>query len=399
MAVCFTAAEGAELSSGIRNEAVFANGGDKRYKSIRLIPEIYNRANGDLSDLRIVDGKGENIPFFIYSGSIAKYKSDRKESRMRLINAYTKDDSFYFDYAVDPIPESTVLATFIETATADSGFAKNIEIYGSYDDVYWEFIQYDILYKIGGVSKLRVDFENPQKYTHYRFKLANNLEKISFSSVAVVYQNYVHEYTYFIESTAPAYTVREEEKRSVIVPEGLLNLKIAEIAIETDSMFKRQAADSYGHAKELYNLTFEDASYNDAVMPYYGQQIERPDFEISIYNGDDKPINVNGLKVKYYADELIFEDNGSAFYTVRFERDAGAKAPEYDIARYKNEIMKGGADRLEFKELRLGEPIKTPAAKGRVNYSMIFNIAILAVGALLGLLILTKLGKPETPEN
>ena len=380
-------ATGEETGGGA---ATAVNGGVNRYKSIRLTPEIYNHSNGDLSDLRVKDSQGKFTPFFINSGNLLEYESDREESPMELINAYTKDYSFYFDYKVVSVPNRTVLATSIETATNSSGFAKNIEVFGSYDDRYWEFIQNDDLYSIGGVSKLNVDFIEPQKYTHYRFKLGNNLERIKFESVTLVFKSYSQEYAYFIESMAPEFSVMEEEKQTVVHLNGLLNLRLAEITIHTDSMFKRYVTDPNGRDEELYNLNFENASYADTSISYFGQINSYIDFTLRINNGDDAPVEIKGITVKYYADDLVFEDKGGDRYTLSFGRNEAAKAPEYDIAKYKIEILKGEVDRLGLSVESLPDPDKSPS---QVDYKLIFNIVIIAVAVLLGALVLLKLRK------
>ena len=372
--------------------AIIANAGGNKYKAIRLIPAVYNHANGDLSDLRLKDEKGNFVPYFINGGSLTEYESDRVETPMALINSYTKDDSFYFDYKIDLIPDRTVLSTSVEITTGSGGFAKNIEIYGSYDDIYWEFIQNDSIYRIDGVSKLYVEFAAPQKYTHFRFKLGNNLERISFDTVTLVYKNLIQERSYFIESMTPDYVVDEADGNTVIRLIGLHNLRLAEITVLTDSMFKRVVAAPYAPNKELYNLSFDNSSYSDTTVPFYGQIIAATDYALTIYNGDDAPIDVKGIGVKYYADDIVFEDRGGAEYKLSFGADATIRAPVYDIERYKAEVLKGDIDRLEIGSLTFFDGKKPP---NQIDYRLIFNAVIAIVAVLLGLLIIMKLRKAK----
>jgi len=369
--------------------AVIENGGANKYKAIRLTPEIYNNAKGDLSDLRIQDGKNEEIPYFINSGNQTDYNIETQTYPMTLINSYTKDDSFYFDYKISDVPERDIIATSIELTTSNTGFAKNIELYGSYDDINWELVQNDTLYSIDGKSKLNIKFLKAQKYTHYRFKLGNNLEKISFGSATLIYNNVTQENIYFIENIIPEFNVTEEIKSTAVHINGLYHLKLAGITVDTDSSFMRTVTAPYAGNKELYNLSLNGTSYNDTTIPYNGQIVNDSDFSLIINNGDDKPINIKGIAAQYYADELVFEDNGSETYTLTFGADAAASAPVYDISKYKDEILKGGIDKLEIKNITFAEPEKEP----KQDYTMIFNIVIVAVAILLGVLILFKLRK------
>ena len=366
------------------------NSGENRYKAIRLTPEIYNHTNADLSDLRIKDASGEYVPYFINSGEQKDYEVDKQTYPMTLINSYTKDEHFYFDYQVQELPDRDIVATFIEVSTRNTEFAKNIELYGSYDNINWEFVQSDTLYSIDGKSKLNIDFHNIQKYTHYRFQLANNLEKISFETVTLAYNYATQENIYFTESIVPTFSVTEENKKTIVNVQGLYHLKLAEITIDTDSMFKRTVQTPYGGNKELYNLSLNDTSYIDTTIFYNGQVVKDHDFLITINNGDDKPINVTGITVKYYTDELIFEDNGSKSYTLNFEENNTVTSPVYDIVKYKNEILKGNIDHLDIGEVIFDEPVKEPES---YDYKTIFNVVVIAVACLLGGMILLKLRK------
>ena len=377
-------------TTAFAHTTIIKNSGESRYKAIKLTPEIYNNANINLSDVRIKDDSSENVPYFINSGNQTKYEARRQTYPMTLINSYTKDDNFYFDYKVQNIPDRDITATAIEVTTKSTGFAKNIEIYGSYDSVNWKFVQNDSLYSIDGKSNLTIEFSQIQKYTHYRFKLGNNLEKISLEAVALVHNDVTQENIYFIESITPEFNVTEEKEKTVISVKGMYNLRIAGITINTDSMFKRTVTTSCGGNKELYNLSLNNTSYTDTTILYQGQIIEGADFFITIHNGDDKPINIKGLTVKYFADELVFEDNGSESYTLIFERNDTIIPPVYDIVRYKNEILKGDIDRLDIKEVILDEPREEPE---QYNYKMIFNIVVIVVAIFLGLVIMLKLRK------
>jgi hypothetical protein len=306
-----------------------------------------------------------------------------------LINSYTKDDSFYFDYKVSDIPDRDIVATSLELTTKNSGFAKNIELYGGYDNISWEFVQQDTLYSIDGAAKLFMDFAQDQKYTHYRFKLGNNLERISFDSATLIHNYVTQEKIHFVESIRPAFSVEEKEKLTYINIEGLKNLRLAEITIETSSMFKRTVNTPFGISKELYNLTFNDTSYTDATISFERQTSWGDDFSLIIYNGDDKPISIGGVIVKYYADDLVFEGNKSGGYALHFGGGYTKAAPVYDIERYKQEILSGDIDRLELKEVIFA--VKEEAEQ--YDFRTVFNVVVVVVALVLGVLILIKLRK------
>jgi hypothetical protein len=367
--------------------------GENRYKSVRLTPKVYNGAHYALSDLLIKNPDSGNVPYFINS-SVGKTNETRETYLMRQINSYKENDNFFIDYKLAFERNGDVIATSIEFSTRNIGFAKKVGVFGSYDNIHWEFVQDDMLYVVDSKSKLNIDFKAPQKYTHYRLKLENNLEQISFYAVSLVYSLRTSEETYFIESFAPEFTVETKDKKTTILIDGIKNLRLYDLQIETDSMFIRNVGVSMGVGKELYNLSINGTAYTDTILPLNRQVSESDKFSVIINDADDRPINITGIIVRYYADDLVFE-GGVGVYKLEFGADMSVEAPVYDIERYKNEILKGQIDRLV-----LGEITYVPAAPEAVGIQrdlnfqkLFFNIVVSAISILLGVLILIKLKK------
>jgi hypothetical protein len=245
------------------NTAIIENSGENRYKAIRLTPEIYNNANSDLSDLRIINADGEYVPYFI-----------------------------------------------------------------------------------------------------------NGCEQT--------------------ESIEAVFRTEEKDRRTYIYTEGLGNLRISEIILDTDSMFQRMVEiPVFGIRKELYNLSLNDTVQTDMSIPI-NKRISADDITLVIYNGDDRPVNINGIRVSYYADELIFEGTGEV-YTLRFGADRSVRKPTYDIVRYKDEILRSETvDLLQIQGISI-EEIQQEQEPEPYDFKMIFNIVIAVVAVLLGGLILFKL--------
>ncbi|MDR2712588.1 MAG: hypothetical protein LBB91_05680 [Clostridiales bacterium] len=367
------------------NSAEIAISGGNRYKALRLTPEIYNAADRDLADLLLKDSRGEVVPYFINTAQ-QKESSSRETYAMELIDSYLKDKNFYFDYKLAAEQKSDILATTIEFSTGDTNFAKSMEIYGSYDNLNWTFVCEDKLYSIDNKSKLQIEFKEPQKYTHYRFKLANNLEKISFTAVELVYSSKTSEEIYFIESLRPEFRIENKDRGTEIIIAGLKNLRLCDITIESDSMFKRTAATLSGVKKELYNLPLNDISYTDMTIPL-DRHISREEiYSIIIDNADDKPINIKGIDLRYYADELVFEGTAGETYTLEFGSSSPAIAPVYDIMRYQDQVLKSAIDNVSLGKIHYGE-----AMPKERDYKVLFNIVVIVIALLLGAVIILRL--------
>ncbi|MDR2940829.1 MAG: hypothetical protein LBV08_11020 [Clostridiales bacterium] len=394
---------GKKLVSGLflllfLNVAVFAHSapinlnGNSGYVAVRLTPKIYNNANSGLSDILIKDSNGEAVPYFINSNS-QSLREDSDTYLMELINSYTKDDSFYFDYKLQIEYEKDITATSIEFSTSNGNFAKTVGVYGSYDNTHWDFIQSDKLYAIDDVSKLRVEFATPQKYTHYRFELANNLEQISFESVHLSYNLSVNETAYFIESLNPEFSTEEKDKATFINIKGLKNLRLFDITIESGSIFKRVASAPNISGKEIYNLTFNDITYTDTTLALDGHIPQEDTYVVKIVNNDDKPIEAKGIVVRYYADDVVFDGVAGESYTLDFGASPEKSAPVYDIVSYKDEILKSGVSRAGLGTVNFEEEAEIEAEAR--DYKNVFNIVVIIITVLLGVFIIFRLRRKE----
>ena len=360
--------------------------GGHRYKALRLEPYIYNLANTDLSDLRIKDSHGENVPFFIYN-SEKTTSTEREEFALKLIDSYIKDDYFYFDYTLEQAVENDTIATSLEFASPNNNFAKPVAVYGGYDNKNWTFVLSDTIYAIDTAVKLNVDFSQPQKYTHYRLELANNLEQISFSAASLVFSADTSRESYFIESLRSQFVTKEQDKTTRIIIDGLKNLRLCDITIHTKSLFKRSVSAPGGITRELYNISVNEIYLVDLSLPLHGRIAQDDTYIISIDNGDDKPISIDSLIVRYYGDELVFEGDAGEVYLLEFGADSDKTAPVYDIASYKNEILRGELDHVSMGEIvRLTEEL--PPTR---DYKTVFNIVVVIVALVLGAVILVRL--------
>ncbi|WP_312093281.1 discoidin domain-containing protein [Aminipila sp.] len=369
--------------------ATIENKGEHSYKSARILPAIYHSANTDLSDLRIKNDKGGEVPYFINTG-YQKRQSESHQYDMELINSYLKDKAFYFDYILKTASDSDVIATSIVAESNNINFAKSVEIYGSYDNKNWQKIKDDTLYCVDNHIKTTISFEEPQKYTYYRFKLSNNAEQISFHRVYLEYNETQTETDYFLEEIKPDYTVREQGSNTEIAVEGLKNLKLAEIIIVSDSMFKRMLVTPLG-AKEIYHLTFGSETYQDTTIPMDWQISTEENFVMTIQNNDDAPIKIDNIIVRYYADELVFDGSNSDSFTLEYGASEDKTAPEYDIANYKNLTLKQDMDALKITTIATDEK-----EEKAVDYKWIFNVVIVVIGVLLGAIILSNVKKTQS---
>jgi hypothetical protein len=366
------------------------NTGNKKYKAIRLTPPIYNSIREDMADLILYDKTNEPMPYFINSFTESKIET-KKIYEMKLVNSFVKDEYFYYDYTLKTSLNEDVTATSIELQTDREDFAKKIEVLGGYDNVNWEKVQDDIIYNIDDNMKLEITFDDVKKYTYYRFKISNNLEKISFSNCILKYNKMLQKKEYFSDSLSPDFTTEERGTATIIKIKGIRNLSLSSITLKTDSIFKRNVTFDGRASKMLYNLDFQNTKYKDLTIPLDQYRATADTVEMVIDNKDDKPIKILGVESTYMVDELIFDGSTLDGYVLRFGNNEIQTPKSYDISNYKEQILNEGYDILNIKEIK-SESSKTPS-KPQSDYKLIFNITILVVATAMCIIIVLKLKK------
>lgn len=362
--------------------------GENRYKAVRLIPEIYNNISENMADLILYDNNNEPVPYFINNFTESK-DSAHKSYEMKLVNSFVKDDWFYYDYALKEAETEDVMATSIELSSNSTGFAKKLELLGGYDNLNWEKVQDDTIYDVDSNKKMVISFNDRKKYTYYRFKLLNNLEKVSFSVVTLNYDKTLKNKEYFIEALSPDYSIEERDNKTVIALKSMKNLKLNNITLKTDSIFKRSVNFNGSMSKVLYNLEFKNIKYQELTLPLNFYINEKDEAEVIIENHDDKPINITGVEVEYYADELVFKDPETDI-TLKYGNNKIDTPKIYDIANYKDRILSEGYDTLSVRNINkavASNAINKPA----LDYKLLFNIVLIVITIVLGFIIFRKL--------
>jgi len=373
--------------------------GEHTYKSVRLSPPVYNASNRNLSDILILDENKNPVPYFINNYETVKSGAEASKRSLVLADTFVKDGSSFVDFYAETQEGHDISATSISIHSKSGMFAKNIELYGGYDGMVWDYIKSDALYRVDENEKLTVTFNAPLKYTHYRFRIINNTkgvnDTLTISGAVLVHSPSYAEQMLFTGNSWPEFIeTNQEDKTTQIKISGYTNTKINEITVATEDMFKRPVYFAGGRSKTLYNLTFGDNAYRDLTLYFDGYSSGAEFLEMKISNGDDKPIKITGIRVSYFTDEVIFKGEAGKTYTMTFGNREITSPPVYDIANYRDLILREGYDMLSY-QIFLDDSAP-PEPEETIDYGLILNIVIMAVSALLVVLIVIKLSRPHT---
>jgi hypothetical protein len=375
--------------------------GQQQYKSFFLDEEVYEHTLSNLADLRILDEQQSTVPYYIQSGyqdrneSVVVYQSSR-------VFTAKEDNDTTVDFKVSPIQENVdIQGNVLSFSVPAKDFLKHVEVYGGFDGNEWQYIKKDYMYKADHLTKSTINLDRVYKYTHYRIVILDNAENIVIEDLKLIYNSIDTEWIRYQRTTELEYTIEMEDKYSLIELTNPQHLRIKEITLDTNENFQRTytvydeeerqvRADGLN---EIYNLDFTDIKISNRSISFVERPLSSGIVTIKINNQDNPPLDIKGIKVEYYIDKIVFEDNGSASYKLYYGQSQAQK-PQYEIERFKNHIEKEDQE-----EATLGENIAIQTEKSieekepLIELKHVFNIIIVLISIFLIIFLIKRLNK------
>lgn len=377
------------LSLYALSSAEIEDDGESKYKSVCLSPEVYAGAQADLSDLRLYDSAGEIVPYFIRSEHLT-HTEQTSRTPLTQIDSFQKKELYYYDFVAEQQDLlSDLLATSILLQTPSQPFAKEVDLFGSHDGLNWELICRETIYRVDEQEQLEITFPAPQKFTHYRLALINQIEPIDLVGAVLNQRIQNNSLTPLRKQLTPSFTVSQEDSNTKIELSGLRHLRLTELSLETDSMFRRPVR-ALGTEEMLYQLEFSQVAYADTTLALGGHPLDSDTLTVFIQNGDDKPLSIQRITVFYAADELVFAGTTGPYHLTFGEP---LSPPRYDIEGYREQVLSETIDPLSIISIRQA-PLPEQASS-ETDWQLIFNIVVVVIAVLLGIVILLRIQKTE----
>jgi hypothetical protein len=371
-----------------------ANGSS--YRAVFLDEQVYAGATQDLRDLRIVDGKGQFVPYYIDSGYEESAERQVKYATELVGTVKKEKDTSVLDFKVTPLGEHVdIQGNILTISLPQDYFLKHVEVFGSYDATAWEFVQKDDLYRTESLKKDTIDLNDTYTYSYYRLKILNNVEGLDFSQLQLSYNTSAIQWQDYQKNAKPTYEMKQEAGFTDIIIQNADHLKIKEVQLLAAGNFKRnyevlgpdeEHIETEGVA-ELFRLNFKDATIADTTITA-ALPITSSSFKVRINNQDDLPLDISDIQIKYNLDKVVFEDRGSESYHVLYGNDNVVK-PQYDIVNFKSHIEQEGVALGSLGEqMVISEKTKesAPAPKGFASKPWFSGVIIVISVVLIGLI-------------
>jgi hypothetical protein len=408
LAMVFGSGIGAVWGAGETNEWGYAKpiqlSSASEYSQLFLDEEVYARANSDLSDLRIVDGTGAMVPYYLVKGYSAETQG-RTEYAARLVSKSVVELDTMLDYQVEKKSELTdIEGNRLELTLPGQLFLKRVEVFGSHDGKQWSPLGSDHVYRTEELVKGYVDLGSIQKFSFYRLKVLDNAENVEFTGLKLIHDVHGSTWKEFQKSTGLEYKVVEEGKETVVTLRNENRLRIKRLTVEAEGNYRRsyRLVNAEGRnlavegKPELFRLNFGGSSISGNDIRMAGQPMDEAQFALRIQNEDNAPLKLRSVTAEYVIDKLVFESKAGASYELRYGK-SDAAAPRYDLASFRAQIEKGNPGPAELgTELVRGVP-DAAQDQGTAWYQskLTFNIVIIVVSLGLVVLLVGKMNRSK----
>jgi hypothetical protein len=305
---------------------------------VRVDAEVYNRSKGDLSDLRVVSGEMEEIPYKIKmmeSETEIVYFEPKLYNLSNIPGKYTE---FYLD-----MDKKNQIINKLHIETPDKNFRRKVEIWGSDDGINWFKIRGDaniFSFYTEDYRTSLTDIKFPDaKRRFYKIVIRNGEEKPLIINRCLVYDEQIYKAT--LDDIPFKILLREENKdknRTEIVldviydniPKKELNLKFA----------------SDGYYRSVWVFGSDDSEdwqrIGSGIIYRYNKEdrnnlidLERSKnryLKLIIYNQDDSPLKIDDISIKSTRRIIYFPVEKNEIYYL-FYGNPDARSPIYEFEK------------------------------------------------------------------
>jgi hypothetical protein len=377
--------------------------GKNNYKEIILDKEILTKAKNDVSDIRILDEHKNDVPYFLYN-SVSYENVVDTFFESKYLGTFIEEEKNvgvfqYFDFAIIKQEKSDkehrdvytdVYGNQLHIETENSSFAETVEIFGSHDGINWNFITQSFLYDVNEYSQKIISFNQVEKYSFYRMKAKE--KTLRPKSLTLVYTEVTENKKYFTKEFSPTFSIAEKDRNTIItIPKSEIRfLHIDSIQFETSGTFQRDV-DAFYVSGEMYRFPFQEELLEKNYI-----EIDRTaydaDWIITIYNEDNKALEIKNITLTYHLQNLVFDSNAGTSFLLTYG-DSTLVKPRYDIINFSEYILKEEIDLCALGSVTENLLAESKSFFGLPFEKLFMNVAIILAALILLVIIVAGLKK------
>lgn len=315
------------------------------FHEIVLSPEIRSYSKQDLSDIRIFNAKGIEVPYFIQSNSEALLNTFEEYSIVSKTVFPKKSTSIIV--AVPSVKNNNQLSLFI----ANADVVKNYSISGSNNQTEWFGISNSqilddlnssseasivktISYPLSTYRYLKIDFDDRKTLPINVLKVGNFNTQLQ--------KNILQEIKPKKAVTTELASLKQTEIHVLFEAPQIINQITFEISKPTyykrNLIIYKKVEHQIKHKSEIFDeeiISFElnSNTKNSFTIP----EIFEKEFYIKIENKDNQPLTISSVKYSQKPVSVIVDLNANEKYSIK-TGNKNLNEPDYDLSDFKNNI-------------------------------------------------------------
>ncbi len=302
--------------------------GKSAYKQFFITEDIYENSKNNLEDIRIINNNGKEIPYVIETEKEQDKYREKVVARAKITEILTKKDKMEFIVKFDSGSSlKDIIGNKLEMIPTRN-FYTEYTLFGSNNDIDWEWITSGEIYKTPEKSNLTMEFSK-KRYEYY--KVVTPLDKGNIFDEAILKLSDNETGKQEIVKTKLDYKLEQREKSTILkIKSKFLPLK--NIVLDVDDEFKRN-----------YSVRDEDNLYQEGVISKVGEKSnleinlenvsKSSEITVEIRNGDNLPLKIKSVTGNYVPDRVVFKAVEGENYKVTFGNE-NLKKPEYDLGEF-----------------------------------------------------------------
>ncbi|MBN1693817.1 hypothetical protein JW879_00270 [candidate division WOR-3 bacterium] len=306
--------------------------------SVKVDAEVYNHSKQDLSDIRVVSDKGEEIPYKIEKLESKKETVCFEPKMYNLSNVPDKYTEFYLD-----IGEDNQIINKLHIVTPNKNFRRKVEIWGSDNGINWLKIRDDanifsFYTEDYRTSLTEINFPDTKR-RYLKIVIWNDKEgPLRIDGCWVYYEKVVEakldEIPFLIVSRDENY---EKERTEVLLDVVYKNIPKKELNLEFTSggyyrsvwVFGSEDAENWRRLNSTVIYMFNKKNRNNIIS--LSDSRDRY-LKLFIYNQDDPPLKIDNISIKGYQQIIYFPVKKDKKYYL-FYGNSGVRRPIYEFER------------------------------------------------------------------
>ena len=316
------------------------------FHKIVLSPEIRSYSKQDLSDIRIFNSKGNEVPYFIQNNSEALLHTFEEYTIVSKSVVAKKSTSIII--AIPSNQNNNQLSLFIANADGE----KNYSISGSNDLKEWFGISnskvlYDlnstteasviktISYPLSTYQYLKIDFDDRKTLPLNILKVGNfnsQIQKNSWLEIKPKKTSTTEDRSE--KETLIHVTFDRPQIINQIVFEILKPTYYSRKAIIYKKVKQQKNRKSVIYDEEIITFELNSNTKNSITIP----EIFEEEFFIKIENKDNQPLAISTIKYNQKPISIITDLSANEKYTIK-AGDRNLTEPQYDLSDFKNNIQ------------------------------------------------------------